>query len=251
MLWLWRQVTGDPGTRSYALPTAVFVVVALVIAIAHVYETVFLLKEWENDRLRSARTDQARLQTELESLGREVDPHFLFNSLNSLAYLVEQLDARAVPFIFALAGTYRYVLECRGRPLVPLARELDSLARHRTLAELRYEGQIHVDVAIDADAAGAWWLPPVTLSELFQNALKHNAASAECPFRIRLTIDDGTLTFENDLRVRPSSGPSTGVGLSNMAERFRIAAGRPVTWRAERERFVVSLPLVRGRLHRL
>ena len=90
LLWIWRVVTGDPGTRHYALTTAIFAVVAFVVAITHVYETVFLLRDWESDRMRSARLEQARLETELESLGREVDPHFLFNNLNALAHLVDQ-----------------------------------------------------------------------------------------------------------------------------------------------------------------
>src|SRR5687767_6039131 len=67
LLWIWREVTGDPGTRQYAFATALFAIVAVVIAITHVYETVFLLNDWESDRLRGARTEQARLQTELES----------------------------------------------------------------------------------------------------------------------------------------------------------------------------------------
>ena len=71
----------------------------LVVAITHVYETVFLLRDWESDRLRSARLEQARLQTELESLGREVDPHFLFNNLNALAHLIEQRSEVAPWFI--------------------------------------------------------------------------------------------------------------------------------------------------------
>src|SRR5687767_6653205 len=114
LLWIWRAATGDPGTRQHALTTALFAVVGLVIAITHVYETVFLLRDWESDRMRS-------LQTELESLGREVDPHFLFNHLNALVHLVDQQSAAAPSFIRTLSATYRYVLECRGRTLVPLS----------------------------------------------------------------------------------------------------------------------------------
>ena len=94
LLWIWRAATGDTGTRPYSLTTALFAVVAIVVAITHVYETVFLLRDWESDRLRSARTEQARLATELESLGREVDPHFLFNNLNALAHLVDRAERR-------------------------------------------------------------------------------------------------------------------------------------------------------------
>ena len=246
LLWLWRQATGDPGTRPYALATALFVVVALVIAITHVYETVFLLRDWESDRLRSARLEQARLQAELESLGREVHPHFLFNSLNALTHLVEQGSARALPFVAALSATYRYVLGCRGRALVPLSWELEALERHRLLTDIRYAGQVRLDVLIDAAAADAWSLPPVTLPELFQNALKHNTVAGPHPLRITVRIDRGTLVFENDLRAAAPDAPrSTGVGLANTAERFRIATGQPATWRAGAGLFRVTLPLVR------
>ena len=244
MLWAWRVVTGDQGTRQYALTTAIFAVVALVVAITHVYETVFLLRDWESVRMRSARLEQARLETELESLGREVDPHFLFNSLNALAHLVDQRSEAAGPFIRTLSATYRYVLECRGCALVPLAEELAALERHRALADIRYRGGVRLAVDVDAADARRLSLPPVSLAELFQNALKHNTVGPDLHLRIRVRIDDSTLVFENDLRPGPMPARSTGIGLANLRERFRIATGRPAEWIREDNRFVVRLPLV-------
>jgi hypothetical protein len=244
LLWIWRVVTGDHGARQYALSTALFAIVAVVVAITHVYETVFLLREWESDRLRSARVERSRLQTELESLGREVDPHFLFNNLNALAHLVDQRSDAASGFIRILSATYRYVLESRGRALVPLADELEALERHRALADIRYERSVQLDVAVDAADARALFLPPVSLPELFQNALKHNTVAPDVPLHIRIRIDDRTLVFENDLRPGPNARRSTGVGLENLRERFRLAAGRPAEWGIESNRFVVRLPLV-------
>jgi Histidine kinase len=246
LLWIWREATGDPGTRQYALATALFAVVALVVAITHVYETVFLLHDWESDRLRSARMEQARLQAELDSLGREVDPHFLFNSLNALAHLIEQQRSDAAQgFIRTLSATYRYVLECRGRTLVPLADELEALERHRALAEIRYGGGVCLDVEVQPADAQALLLPPVSLAELFQNALKHNTVTPDRQLRIRVRVEDTTLVFENDLRPGVKSARSTGIGLANLRERFRIATGRAATWAGEGDRFVVRLPLVR------
>lgn len=245
-LWTWREVTGDPGTRPHALATALFAVVALVIAITHVYETVFLLRDWESDRVRTARMEQARLETQLESLGREVDPHFLFNNLHALAHLVDQRSEAAPWFIRTLGATYRYVLECRGRSLVRLADELDALERHRGLADIRYDGGVRIEVDVSAPDARDWLLPPVSLAELFQNALKHNTVAPDRPLRIRVRLEGAELIFENDLR--PGSAPgrkSTGIGLANLTERFRIATGRPATWSVDRDRFVVRLPLVR------
>jgi hypothetical protein len=243
----WRMVTGDPGTRPYALGTALFAVVALVVAITHVYETVFLLRDWESDRMRSARIERARLQTELESLGREIDPHFLFNNLNALSHLVERGHETVPWFIRTLSATYQYVLECRGRTLVRLAEELAALERHRALADVRYGGGVCLDVLVPAADADRLLLPPVSLSELFQNALKHNTVGPDRRLQIVVRIEDTTLLFENDLRAAPVPARSTSIGLANMRERFRIATGRPIAWGVERDRFVVRLPLVDGR----
>jgi glucose-6-phosphate-specific signal transduction histidine kinase len=246
LLWMWRAATGDTGTRPHALATSLFAVVALVIAITHVYETVFLLRDWESDRLRSARMEQARLQTELESLGREVDPHFLFNNLNALVHLIDQQSEVAPWFIRTLSASYRYVLECRGRTLVRLAEELEALERHRALADIRYAGGVCLDVQVKAADAQQLCLPPVSLAELFQNALKHNTVATDMPLHIRVGVEGTTLVFENELRSAPRSARSTGMGLTNLAERFRIATGRAVVWGAEENRFVVRLPLVNG-----
>jgi hypothetical protein len=243
-LWGWRVVTGDTGTRQYALPTALFAVVAFVVAITHVYETVFLLRDWESDRLRSARIEHARLQTELESLGREIDPHFLFNNLNALAHLIEQRSEAAPWFIRTLSATYQYVLDCRGRPLVQLAEELGALERHRSLAEIRYGGDVRLDVQVQGADADRLLLPPVSLAELFQNALKHNTIASDRPLQIRVRVEDETLVVENSLRPGPAHLRSTRIGLTNMRERFRMATNRVMVWGVERDRFIVRLPLV-------
>ena len=245
LLWSWRTVAGDPGTRPYALPMALLAIVTVVTAITHVYETVFLLRDWESDRLRTARMEQARLQTELESLGREVDPHFLFNNLGALAHLVEQRSERAVEFIETLSATYRYVLECRGRTLVPLADELQALDRHRALAGVRYDGAVRVEVSVTAPQARDLALPPVSLPELFQNALKHNRVDRAAPLVLRVRVEGATLLVENDLRAASPPGPSTGIGLANLRERFRLATGQVMSWGVDGDRFVVRLPLVR------
>src|SRR4029078_8292436 len=202
------------------------------IAITHVYETVFLLRDWESARLRSARLEHARLQMELECLGREVDPHFLFNNLNVLVHLVDQRSEAASGFIRTLSATYRYVLDCRGRSLVPLAEELLALERHRALAVIRYGPGFSLDAEGPSAAADRLLLPPVSLPEVFQNALKHNTVASDRPLRIVVRLDGDTLVCENTLRPGPGPGPSrpAGIGLTNMRDRFRIATGRAIVW---------------------
>jgi LytS/YehU family sensor histidine kinase len=134
--------------------------------------------------------------------------------------------------------------------LVPLAEELEALDRHRALADIRYARSVSLDVEVQPADADRLFLPPVSLAELFQNALKHNTVAPDVPLRIRVRLEDTTLVFENDLRPGQQTPRSTGLGLANLRERFRIATGRAAVWTAEPDRFVVRLPLVTNR-HRL
>ena len=168
----WQRLTGDPGVRAHAVPTAVVGIVAIATVITYVYETVFLLQDWESARLTQARAESERLSAELDRLTNEVDPHFLFNNLHALQHLVERRDDRAVAFIEALSDTYRYVLAARDRPLVPLDEELIALERHRLLATTRYGGNVRVVVDLPHGAAATAMVPPVSLGELLLNALR-------------------------------------------------------------------------------
>jgi hypothetical protein len=243
LLTSWQLATGDGGQRSHALPTAVVAIVAAVAVITHVYETVFLLEEWESTRLRAALLEQARLRAELDALSREVAPHFLFNSLHALAQLVEQGSPHAVAFIEALGGAYRYVLSARDRPLVPLAEELAAMARQHLLTNLRWEGAVRVAVDVPADASARLRIPPVTLGELLTNAVKHNQAAPDAPLVVRVRLVGDMLFVENERRPRDARSPSAGVGLANLAERHRLATGHTLTWESTGELFRVRIPL--------
>ena len=109
-----------------------------------------------------------------------------------------------------------------------------ALERHRALAHIRYAGGVRLAIDVPPPAAQRLFLPPVSLAELFQNALKHNSAGPDDPLHIRVRVEDATLVFENDLRPGPKAAASTGIGLDNLRERFRIATGRAAVWVVER-----------------
>jgi LytS/YehU family sensor histidine kinase len=217
-----------------------------VVIITHVYETVFLLRDWESARLKAARLEQARLQSKLDALTREVDPHFLFNSLHALAHLVERGDPGAVSYIEALGNAYRYVLSAGSRRLVTLSEELEALERHRLLTSLRYGEAVRIVSDIAPRAAAAWTLPPVSLGELLTNAFKHNAVSRERPLALQVTLEGDRLIVENEVRPIGGKRPSAGVGLTNLAERHRLATGLDITWTRTGELFRVEIPLSRA-----
>lgn len=243
-LWLWASLFHDPNATWRSIATAVITIVAIVTFITHVYETLFLVKEWQRDRLRGDSLQRQTVEAELHALKSEVNPHTLFNNLNALSHLVEQGHPRASHFVAALANSYRFLLRSGSSRLVPLGDELELLDEFLSLVTIRYAGGLAVDVHVDARSVSRWLIPPVVLPELLENAVKHNAFTADNPLQIEIRLDGDRLTIAHDKRPRQEPVISTGVGLENLAQRFRLTTGVAARWADTGGRFVVMLPLV-------
>ena len=243
-LWAWAIVTGDPSATWRSIAMAVITIVAAVTFITHIYETVFLVREWDSDRQRGEQLQRLNVEAELVALRSEVNPHTLFNNLNALSHLVDERHPRASAFVAALAGSYRYLLRSGSKRLVPLADELELLNQFLLLATIRYAGGLTVVVDVDARVAARWCIPPVVLPELLENAVKHNEFGTDNPLQIDVRLDADRLTVSHDTRPRRTAVTSTGVGLENLAQRFRLTTGVAARWAETDGRFVVTLPLV-------
>jgi two-component sensor histidine kinase len=243
-LLAWASITGDPSATWRSIAMAVVTIVTGVTFITQVYETVFLVREWESDRQRGEQLQRQNIEAELVALRSEVNPHTLFNNLNALSHLVDQRHPRASAFVAALAASYRYLLRSGSKRLVPLADELELLDQFLSLATIRYAGGLSVVVQVDARAAQRWCLPPVVLPELLENAVKHNEFAADNPLQIEVRLEGDRLTVSHDKRPRRTAVTSTGVGLENLAQRFRLTTGVAARWAETDGRFVVTLPLV-------
>jgi two-component sensor histidine kinase len=243
-LWGWAAWTGDPSATWRSIAMAVITVIAAVTFITHVYETLFLVKEWGGDRERSEQLQRLNVEAELLALRSEVHPHTLFNNLNALSHLVEQRHPRASAFVAALAGSYRYLLKTGSKRLVPLADELALLDQFLSLVTIRYAEGLKVEVHVDAQSAARWCIPPVVLPELLENAVKHNEFTSDNPLQIEIRLEGDRLTIAHEQRPRRTTVSSTGVGLENLAQRFRLTTGVAARWGESGGRFVVTLPLV-------
>lgn len=229
-LWAWALVTGDPAATWRSVSMAVITTVAAVTFITHVYETLLLVREWDSDRKQGERLKRLNLEAELEALKSEVHPHTLFNNLNALSHLVEQRHPRAAAFVAAMAASYRYLLRSGSKRLVPLPDELALLDQFLSLVTIRYADGLMVTMAVDPRAAAGWQMPPVVLPELLENAVKHNDFSTDNPLQIEVRLTGDRLTVSHDRRPRPATTASTGVGLENLAQRFRLTTGLAARW---------------------
>src|SRR5262245_41210966 len=161
-LWLWYQAAGLGPADWQVIRVVTLANVICVVFITHVYETVYLIKQREDDLLAVARLDRARAEAELAALRSQVDPHFLFNSLNTLAHLIPVDPARALEFTEGLADIYRYVLSSRQRDLAPLADELAFAQAYVGLLRLRFGDAVSLVCELEAEA-GSRLVPAVSL----------------------------------------------------------------------------------------
>ncbi len=225
-----------------ASPLLVTVVVSLFM-----HSRSFLLA-WREATVRAERLEKESAVARLDSLRRQVDPHFLFNSLNALTSLVEEEPQRAVRFIRQLSSVYRYVLESQSQELVPLSEELTFAEAYIFLQKTRLDEALQVEFDLPPAAeAAALHLPPLALQLLLENALKHNTAYQASPLHLRVTVDvaAATLTVRNTLRPRRlPANEASGRGLANLRARYAFLTPRPVAAEPVGEEFVVTLPLL-------
>jgi hypothetical protein len=202
---------------------------------------------WREATVRAERLEKESAVARLDSLRRQVDPHFLFNSLNALTSLVEEEPQRAVRFIRQLSSVYRYVLDSQSQELVPLTEELAFAEAYVFLQQTRLGDALQVELpALPPEAAG-FYLPPLALQLLLENALKHNAAYQAEPLRLRVQLDAAQqqLTVQNTLRPRRlAPGEVSGRGLANLRARYAFLTPRPLEAGPVGEEFVVTLPLL-------
>ena len=208
--------------------TTSLVIMICVIFIVHVYETVFLVKESESEMLRNSQLERARAESALEALKNQIDPHFIFNSLNTLSHLIEEKPVKAKQFNDNLADVYRYILQKKGSDLVLLREEVDFLNDYFSLLKIRFEKAVRLNINVDPNQLDQYLVPPISLQVLAENAIKHNEFSDAQPMIISIKLEDDFLIVHNPVRKKMLARPSSGIGLNNLKERYLLTTDKEV-----------------------
>ncbi|MBC6365434.1 sensor histidine kinase [Algoriphagus sp. AK58] len=202
------------------------------------------LLEWRKSAIEAEQLRSEKLASQYQSLKDQLNPHFLFNSLNALSNLVYEDADRSAAFIQKLSKIYRYVLDVQQEELVELDLELEFARNFLDLQKIRFEENLNFRV--DVPNCKGCFLPPLSLQLLLENAIKHNIASQENPLFISIIQKGDELWVSNTFQPKTSQNePSTGVGLENIRSRYRILSDRtPEIYQSEHE-FLVKLPLLK------
>lgn len=186
------------------------------------------------------------LRSQLEGLKGQVNPHFLFNSLNSLSSLISEDPQKAEWFLDELSKVYRYLLRNNEDGLTSLDSEMQFIHSYFHLLKTRYGEGLELQTKID-DRFLSYLLPPLTLQMLVENAVKHNMILKESPLRILiLTTNSGKLIVSNNLQRKDRLVASNRVGLSNIVNKYRLMKQEEITVRDDGKEFAVVVPLIRG-----
>lgn len=211
--------------------------------IAIVYETVFYFELWKSSLLESERLKKTEARLQFESLKNQVNPHFLFNSLNTLASLIPVDPEKAEQFVQEFAGIYRYVLEVNGKNFVTLRKEMEFVASYIYLQKIRFGDNLIFENRLDAQV-NRYHIPPLIVQNLVENAIKHNLILQEKPLIIRLELIEDRLLITNNLQVRSHPAPSTQTGLKNIAQRLQLVANKDAKFYEKEGYFCAEIPLI-------
>ena len=221
---------------------------SFAVAVSMLYGWVYVLNSkqqavvMENERLKNE-----NLTTRYNMLVGQINPHFFFNSLNSLAMLVrEKHDEKALTYIDQLSFSFRYIIRNGQNMLTTLAEELRFAEAYGYLFKIRYADKLFFDVDV-APKYLDYRLPVLTLQELLSNAVKHNAITKRRPLRVSIRVENGQLVVSNPLLPKLDAEPCTGIGLHNLDSRWQLITGHGIRIDRSGEIFSVCMSLLKPR----
>jgi two-component system, LytTR family, sensor kinase len=213
----------------------------ITLLITALHEAVEFYKQWKYNFSLSVRLEKDTIEAKYEALKSQVNPHFLFNSLNSLVTLVEENEP-AVEYISNLSDFLRYMMKSNERQLVLVREEIEILKKYFRLQKLRFKENLIIEMDVD-EKYYHYSTPPLVLQMLAENCLKHNIVSKEKPLTLSIHAYPGWISMENNLQPK-NEQESTGQGLRNISERYRFFTTEQVKINQTNTTFRVSVPLL-------
>jgi two-component system, LytTR family, sensor kinase len=194
--------------------------------------------------VENAALKEENVSAQLDLLRQQVQPHFLFNALNTLKSMVKANDPAAANFIIHLSGVYRYLLQSSMKQQVSIQDELDMLHSYAFLLKTRFGDNFKLDIRLPGQLR-SYKMPPLTFQLLLENAVKHNVVSMEKPLHIEVFgTDENEVAVRNNLQPKKSVEESNGAGLENINRRYELLIGKGIEVQKTAGYFEVRLPLM-------
>ncbi len=238
-------VEGETFSAFFQNETLANYLVAVIITffVTLAFHTFFFYKAYQEHKVKEQKIIAGTASAKFESLKNQIDPHFLFNSLNVLSSLIEENPENAQRFTTSLSKIYRYVLEQKDKELVSLEEELAFAKTYMNLLKMRFENSLFYELPttiLNPDAK----VVPLSLQLLLENTVKHNVVSEQKPLYIRIFIEGDYLAIQNDYQRKEVLQDRKGVGLQNIINRYGIITNRKVLIEQNEQTFTVKIPVL-------
>jgi len=229
--------------REYAASTIISIIITLL------HEGVYFYQQWKANLIRSESLEKENIASRYETLKNQVNPHFLFNSFNTLLTLIEEDKGPAIHYLEALSEFYRRILQSAEKPLITLQEELEMIKDYDEIQHARFGDAFKMIIAIPETHFHSM-VAPLTLQMLVENALKHNTASAKNPLVVKINISESDyIMVSNNLNKRAGKQAGTGTGLNNIISRYSMVSNREVLINNSGTEFTVAIPVIAGKNH--
>ncbi len=220
-----------------------FIIIAALIIGALLY---LFIKQREK-RINNLNTlKNQKIQSQLETLRNQVNPHFLFNSFNILVSEIENNPEDAVIYTERLSDFYRSLIQHREKDIIPLEDELNTLNDYIFLQEKRFASGLAIQIDIKPEIIESSYIPPLVLQMLVENAVKHNIVSKEVPLSIYIKdVDEDCLAVRNNINKKMQPERRSGLGLQNIQKRYALLHAKQVSIESDENYFTVKIPLIK------
>ena len=229
----------------FATETAANYIVTIIITffVTLAFHAFYFYKAYQENKVKEQKIIAGTASAQFESLKNQIDPHFLFNSLNVLSSLIEENPESAQKFTTSLSKVYRYVLEQKDKELISVAEELQFAKTYMNLLKMRFENSITFEIPEGFENEEAK-VVPLSLQLLLENCIKHNVVSEAKPLHVKISIENNQLVVKNNLQKKEVLSDRKGVGLQNIVNRYAILTKRNVLVEENEKEFKIFLPIL-------
>lgn len=216
----------------------------LLMGMFFLYEGIYYFNKSRTVEIEKSLLERITAEQKLSTLKNQVNPHFLFNSLNTLVTIIPEEPEMAIKFVQELSKSYRGILEVRDEKLITIKTELKALQSYIYLLRTRFQGKIHIYNHIDNEVMDQFILP-LSLQILIENAVKHNITSKSKPLEITLSNEDNFIIVQNNLQKKDQNYGSTKLGLANIKSRYQLLVDETIVVKETQDTFTVKLPIIK------
>ncbi len=213
------------------------------LAVGAIYESIYFMNELRKSVIEKEMLKRESLRAQLSALKTQVNPHFLFNNLNTLSSIIPDNPKQAVDFVQQLSKVYRHILEVQDEQVIPLKDELDVLKAYAFLLQTRFGSNLDITINVPEEKL-AKKIIPLSLQILMENAIKHNIVSSEKPLKVNVYTEKEKIIISNNLQKKNQVTESTGIGLDNIRNRYKLLGNEQVEVVENENNFTVSIPLI-------